>query len=279
MGAEPVSCSLADVEASHLNGCSAVVHSAAFLGPWGTRKQYWQANVEGTSRLLKAAQEAGVRRFVHIGTEAALFRGQHMRDIDETYPYPKKSPFLYSVTKKEAEIRVLQANSPGEGFETISLRPRLIWGPEDQTILPEIVRMIESGQFAWINDGRAQTSTAYIGNVVHAIGLALQQGDTGEAYFITDGEYTTYKDFLTKLLSTQDLTPPDRSMPGWLLGGVASLAEGVWKLLPTRSPPPLTKLAVALMSRDCTLRIDKARNRLGYDPQVTIDEGIERMIG
>ncbi len=275
LGAEPALCSLADVSASHLEGCDAVIHSAAFLGPWGKRRDYWEANVVGTERLLDAAKSAGVQRFVHIGTEAALFRGQHMRNIDETYPYPSSTPFLYSETKKEAEIRVLAANT--SEFETISLRPRLIWGPGDQTVLPELVRMVEGGQFAWINGGKAKTSTAHIENVVHAISLALQQGEPGEAYFITDDEYITYRDFLSRLLATQGLTPPDRSMPGWLLGGAASLLEGVWGLLPTKSPPPLTKFAVSIMARDCTLQIGKAKQKLGYEPQITVNEGLKQL--
>ena len=277
LGADPVDCSLDNVEASHLRGCDAVIHSAAFVGPWGTRKQYRDANVVGTERMLSAAAEAGVKRFVHIGTEAALFRGQHMRDIDESYPYPDNSPFLYSVTKKEAEIRVLEANAPGSGFETISLRPRLIWGPDDQTVLPELLKMVESGQFSWINHGKAVTSTAYIDNVVHAIGLALVQGKTGEAYFITDGEYITYKEFLTRLLNTQGVEPGNRSMPSWLVNALATLVEGAWRRSHLSSQPPLVRMAVAMMGRDCTLRIDKARQHLDYEPKVSIAEGMERM--
>ena len=75
-------------------GSEAVIHCAAFVKQWGTREQFWNANVEGTRQLLQAARQAGARRFIHIGTEAALFHGQHMRDIDERYPYPAYTPFL-----------------------------------------------------------------------------------------------------------------------------------------------------------------------------------------
>ncbi len=274
-GVTPLRCSLADVDAAHLAGCEVVVHSAAFVGAWGTRQQFREANVAGTTRLLEAARAAGVRRFVHIGTEAALFRGQPMRDIDETYPYPARTPYLYAETKAEAERRVLAANAPG--FETLSLRPRMVWGPGDQTILPAVVRMVEAGRFVWVDGGRARTSTTHIDNLVHAVRLALTSGRGGEAYFVTDGPPTTIRVFLTALLATAGVTPPDRSMPGWLLRGLAFCVEGGWRLFGLRKEPPLTRFAVALMACEGTLRIDKARREMGYAPVLTREEGLEHL--
>ena len=91
------------VRPEHLEGVDAVVHCAAFVEEWGTRAQFWEANVEGTTQLLSAARDAGVKRFVHIGTEAALFAGGDLVDVDETHPLPAKQRYLYSETKAEAE--------------------------------------------------------------------------------------------------------------------------------------------------------------------------------
>jgi len=86
LGGEPIHCALENVHAEHLAGCEAVIHAAAYVEEWGPHEVYWQANVEGTRRLVDAARTAGVRRFVHVGTEAALFHGQPMIDVDENYP-------------------------------------------------------------------------------------------------------------------------------------------------------------------------------------------------
>jgi len=125
-GATPVRCSLTDVAAEHLQGCDLVVHTAAFVEEWGTREQFWSINVEGTRRMLDAAKQAGVGRFIHIGTEAVLFDGHDLVGVDETHAYPEHHRFLYSETKAEAEKLVLAANT-GD-FLTISLRPRFVWG-------------------------------------------------------------------------------------------------------------------------------------------------------
>lgn len=276
-GAAPVACALGAVEPAHLAGAEAVVHAAAFVGPWGTREEFWRTNVEGTAQLLGAAKAAGVRRFVHIGTEAALFAGQDMHDVDETYPYPASTPFLYSETKAEAERRVLAANDPAAGFTTISLRPRLVWGPGDQSVLRELVEMVRGGRFMWIGGGRARTSTAHIDNVVHGIELALTHGRGGEAYFLTDGEVWTMREFLGRYLATQGVEPGTRSMPAWLARGVAAAIEPLWRALGIPADPPLTRFAACIMSAECTLRIDKARRELGYEPVVTVAAGLAAM--
>jgi nucleoside-diphosphate-sugar epimerase len=143
LGAVPIRCSLDDVAQEYVQGAEAVVHCAAFVEEWGPWRSYWQANVEGTKRLLAASKAAGVKRFVHIGTEAALFHGQPMRDVDETYPLSLNSPFPYSRTKAWAEKAVREASDPAAGFETIVIRPRFVWGPGDETILPVVRRMAE----------------------------------------------------------------------------------------------------------------------------------------
>ncbi|MDP5053550.1 MAG: NAD-dependent epimerase/dehydratase family protein, partial [Congregibacter sp.] len=109
-GATPVRCDLTNVSAEHLSGCDTVIHVAAHVSPWGSKEEYWDSNVVGTEKLLLAAQQAGITRFVHISTEAVSWHGQHMHNIDESAPYAEKTPYLYASTKREAEKRVLAAN-------------------------------------------------------------------------------------------------------------------------------------------------------------------------
>ena len=275
IGVKPVRCELGAVLPEHLAGCEVVIHCAAFVKQWGTRAEFWNTNVEGTAQLLQAARQAGVKRFIHVGTEAALFHGQHMKDIDETYPYPAGTPFLYPETKAAAEQLVLSANAPG--FETISLRPRFVWGPGDQTILPVVKKMVNAGMYMWIDQGRVRTSTTHIANFVHAVTLALTHGRGGEAYFITDDSTTTVREFLTALLKTQGLTMPNISIPSPLARGLGWMLEGVWKLLRLKSEPPLTHFAAAMASSECTIRIDKARAELGYTPVISREEGLTQL--
>ncbi len=274
LGAKPVRGNLGSVAPDMLGGCDVAVHCAAYVGDWGTLADFWTANVDGTEQLLDVAKQAGVKRFIHMGTEAVLFRGQHMRNIDETTPYPGSTPFYYSLTKGEAEKRVLAANDPAADFTAISLRPRLVWGPGDQTVLPAAIDMIEKGAFAWIGGGKARTSTTHVHNICHAVTLLLKTGRGGEAYFVTDDEVVTIKDFMTRLVATKGVEIPDRSLPAAVLGAAAFVLEKIWRLFGMKSAPPVTRFAIAIMSRDCTINIDKAKRELGYRPVVTVDDGL-----
>ena len=275
LGAEPVRGDLATLEPGDIPECDAVVHAAAYVEPWGQRADYWQANVEGTDRVLAAGRAAGASRFLHVSTEAVLWHGQHLRDVDETHPYPERTPYLYAETKAIAERRVLAADTAD--FATVALRPRFVWGPGDRTLVPEIRKMVEQGAFVWLDGGRARTSTTHIDNLVEGARLALEKGRGGECYFVTDGPVTDFRSFLTKLLARYDVALPERSLPSWLARPAAAVIEGTWRTLRLPGQPPLVRHAVDLMCCDCILDDGKARRELGYDPVRTVDDGLARL--
>jgi nucleoside-diphosphate-sugar epimerase len=274
-GATAVTVGLDAVDAGHLAGCDAVVHCAAYVEEWGTREQYWKGNVEGTTRMLDAARRAGVQRFVHIGTEAALFDGHDLVDVDEGHPYPAVQRYLYSETKAEAERRVLAANA--EGFATISLRPRFVWGPRDTSVLPAVLRMARAGAWVWLDGGRARTSTTHVRNLARAVELALTEGRGGEAYFVADEGTRPLRELLSAMAQTQGVTLPDRTMPGAVARPLAAALEGAWRALGIKKAPPMTAFAIAMMSRAVTVNTAKARRELGYAPVIDVAAGLAAM--
>jgi nucleoside-diphosphate-sugar epimerase len=273
-GAEPVRCSLQDVAAAHIGDVEIVVHCAAFVDDWGPRDAWYQGNVVGTQRVLAAAREAGARRFIHIGTEAAIVRGQDIDGADESYPLAPDSPYAYCATKAQAEAIVVAANS--DDFTTIVLRPRFVWGPGDTTLLPAIEAMAH--KWRWIDGGRARTSTTHVDNLVHAIVLALEAGTPGAAYFVLDDGVTTMREMITALAATRRVTLPDANLPGGVASAIAWTSEALWRALPLPGHPPLTRHAAMVMARTCVLVDDKARRELGYAPVVSRADGL-RMLG
>ena len=274
-GAEAVRGDLDDVAAmtSGMRGCDVAFHCAATLGEWGDRKAFEHGNVEGTRNVLEAARRAGVRRVVHVGTEAALLAGEPLVMVDETAPLRPDSPALYSSTKAKAEQEVIAAAD--DELEALVVRPRLVWGVGDTTILPVIVEMVESGRFAWISGGHHMTSTTHVDNVVEGLVLAAENGSSGAAYFVTDGAPVEFRDFITRLLSTQGVEAPKRSLPRGLARTVAGAGERLWSLLPLPGQPPVTRLAYWLSALETTIDISRARSELGYEPVKTIDEGMQ----
>jgi nucleoside-diphosphate-sugar epimerase len=274
-GAEPVRGNLDDVGAMAAGaaGCEIAFHCAAHLGDWGRREDFERDNVQGTRNALAAARQAGVRRFVHVGTEAALLAGDPLVEVDERAPLRFDSPALYSSTKARAEEAVIEANQ--NGLETVVVRPRFVWGRGDTTLLPVMTEMVRSGRWAWIGGGDHRTSTTHVDNVVHGLLLAAQRGARGGVYFVTDGEPVVFRDFVTRLLATQGVTPPRRSLPVGLARAVAAAGETAWRLLPLPGRPPITRFAVWVSALETTIDITRARRELGYEPIRTIDEGME----
>jgi nucleoside-diphosphate-sugar epimerase len=279
LGAEPVRGDLDDVAAmaAGAEGCDVSFHLAAFVAEWGTREEFERGNVAGTRNALEASRRAGVRRFVHCGTEAAILAGQPVHEADETAPLRPDSPALYSATKAEAEGLVRAAT--GGDMETVVIRPRFVWGKGDTTLLPEIAAAVESGRFAWVGDGGHRTSITHVENVAEGLVRGAEAGAGGSAYFVTDGAPVVFREFISELLATQGVEAPDRSIPAWVAGAVARGGEAAWRLLPLRGAPPLTRFALWAASLDCTLDDSRARAELGYAPIVSREQGLAEMRG
>jgi nucleoside-diphosphate-sugar epimerase len=277
-GAEPIRGDIEDAAGMRAaaDGCEYAFHAAAKVGDWGTREEFERLNVGGTRNALAAARDAGVRRFVHVGTEAALLAGQPLVNADETAPLRPDSPAPYSATKARAEQAVRDANEDGS-FETVVVRPRFVWGRGDPQIVPSIVQAIEGGQFRWIGGGRHKTATTHVDNTVEGLWLGATRGRPGGVYFVTDGEPVVFRDFITELVRTQGVEPPDGERPAALARGVAATMETAWRVLPLKGRPPVTRFAVWVASLECTIDISHAREELGYEPVKSREEGLAEL--
>ncbi len=278
LGATAVAGDLDCVEAmAHgMQGCDFVVHAAAEVQEWGPRERYQRVNVEGTRNALEAARRAPVRRFVHIGTEAPFANGRDIVNIDESVPFPQKLLPRYPKTKAHAENLVRGAN--GNGVETVVLRPRLIWGPDDTSILPQLVAAVKQGQFMWIDGGRALTSTCHVANVCAGAIAAAYRGKPGEAYFLTDGAPVNVREFLGAYIRSGGVTPADKSAPYWLVWMLASVCEFLWEYLPLPGKPPATRMAIALIGREVTVNDARARREMAYTNAISRDEGLQQLL-
>ena len=228
LGAEPVRGDLEDRVAleAGAEGSEVAFHCAAKVDDWGEPEEFERLNVYGTQNALDACIAAGVRRFVHAGTEAALSAGQALVNVDEDAPLRPDSPILYAASKAAAEQRVRAAN--GDGIETVVIRPRFVWGRGDTTLLPELVKLVESGRFRWIGGGGHLTDTTNVDNTVEGLWLGATKAPAGGVYFVTDGSPVVFREFVTRWLGTQGVAPPDKTIPtGGGEGRRGRLGDGV----------------------------------------------------
>jgi nucleoside-diphosphate-sugar epimerase len=280
LGATPVRGSLSDVATmtAAMAGGEVVFHCAAVVGSWHDPEAVRSANVDGTAHVIAAARAASVRRLVHLSTEAVLLDGRPLDGVDETAPTPEGGHLsAYAAAKAEAERLVLAANGPE--LETVAVRPRLVWGPDDGTWLPGLQEKVDSGMFRWVDGGRHPGSTCHIYNVVEGMLLAAEKGRPGASYFLTDGPPRSFREFATAYLATAGVTPVDRSAPEWLLRRVAAVVEAAWRVLRIRSAPPLTRVEVAMVGRPMIVSDARARAELGYRPVISFEDGMAELLG
>jgi nucleoside-diphosphate-sugar epimerase len=250
-------------------GCDVVFHSAAHLDHYDPLDVHMRVTVQGTQNVLAAARAAGVKRFVHVSTEAVLGDGKPIVRADETRPLPAKPYGVYPIAKGLAERAVVAANGQG-GLETVVVRPRFIWGKGDTTLLPQVIEAAKTGKYAWIDKGAYLSSTVHVDNCVEGMLLAAEKGRPGEIYFLTDGPPVQFREFVTKLLATQGVTLPSRSIPRWLARALVAGTQWLKR-------PPITKSAFSVIAHEVTVDDTKARRELGYTSHKSVDQGLAEL--
>ncbi len=257
-------------------GTEIVYHVAALASDWGTYEQFFQCNVGGTQNVIDACLEERVQRLVHVSTQSVIFAFDDHLGTDESLPIPARHRDYYSATKAEAEKRVLAAH--GASLFTTALRPHMIWGPQDTTILPRIEGLARKGQLLLVGGGLGQVSLSYIDNVVDGLLLCAERDAAGgEAFFAVDREPVEIRRFITCLCEAVGVPPPSGSLPYGVAFSVATLLEWAWRLLGKKSPPPISRYGVAVMGRNTVFRWEKAHRLLGYTPAVDFEEGMRRI--
>lgn len=260
-----------------------VFHLAALVTDWGDPDTFYKYNVLATKELLQSSRAHGVKRFVYMSSSTVVWKSDFWNihklvDIDETYPYTEKHTDNYNESKMQAEKLVLNFYKE-TGFETTIVRPSNVWGAGDTVILPRVAMAASKGILHPMGSGDKVVTPCHVNNLVNAL-LLLAENDKapGNIYFINDGVKIPYMEFLTKQLKASGIDwSPGFSIPYKFAYGVAATLEVVFKLINSKKPPVLTKMAVAALSGSRSYSIEKARSELGYEPSVDMNDGIEEL--
>ncbi|MDJ1480219.1 NAD-dependent epimerase/dehydratase family protein [Cytophagaceae bacterium YF14B1] len=276
LGATAIKGDLNDAQqlAQGVKDCETVFHLAASVDFFASEKDLRKLHVEATELLLSAAKNAGVHKFVYLSAASVIMNGRPIVHADESFVSDNIIDG-YSRTKLQAENLVLQANT--RHFQTVALRPPLIWGKGDPNVLPAIIDAIKKGQMQFINGGNHRLVTCHVTNVCHALMLADQKDQSGKTYFLTDGETPVFKDFIQSYVGTQGVSIPDKTVSLAAAKRIAAVMEFVWKTFRLKGHPPLYKGLVNTLGLEFITNDKRARQELGYKTFVTIEEGLNSM--
>lgn len=276
-GAIPITADLRDRAAvdAACAGIEVVFHTGALSTPWGKLVDFHDINVGGTEAVLAGCLAHGARRLIYVSSPSVVFAGRDQRLVLEDVPYPHRFPSTYSLTKKLGEDRVNAAAAAG--FPTVILRPKAIFGPGDQALLPRLIAAARQKRLPQIGDGNNLVDLTYVENVVQALVLALDApAAIGNTYTITNDEHVPLWDMIRRVLSRLNLSTRLRRVPLSVALAAASLME--LRAALTGQEPLLTRYTAAILARTQTYDISAAKRDLGYAPCVSIADGTERTL-
>ena len=261
-------------------GCEIVFHTAAKAGVWGGYRAFHQVNVQGTRNVINVCRKNGIRKLVYTSSPSVVFDGTDMEGLDESIPYPRHYDAHYPRTKALAEQMVLKSNGPD--LTTVSLRPHLIWGPEDNHLVPRILARGKSGQLRKIGGDDKKVDAVYIDNAAQAHILAgekLAPGSiiAGKAYFITNDEPIPIWELINRILNAGGVQPVHRSISPKLAFSAGWLLELIYGQLKIKKEPRMTRFVAKELSTSHWFDISAAKRDLGYQPEVSTEEGLKRL--
>ena len=251
-----------------------VVHCAGAVGAWGSYEQFHHGNVTLTEHVINGCLRQGVRRLVHLSSPSIYFDGRAHVGIREEQ-IPQRFANAYGRTKYLAEQRVFAAQR--EGLEVLALRPRFVTGAGDTSIFPRLINMQRKGRLSILGDGLNQVDFTSIDNLNQALTLAVNATGPalGKAYNISNGQPLPLWDVINYVLRQLHLPPVRKHLPYPVAYMAACLNEGLCHLLPGKPEPSLLRLGVAVMAKDFSLDISRAREYLGYAPQPTLWQALD----
>jgi nucleoside-diphosphate-sugar epimerase len=266
--------------AAAVAGCDIVYHVAAKAGIWGAYADFYRTNVLGTRNVIAACRRHGVGRLVYTSSPSVVFDGRDMEGVDESAPYPQHFHAPYSQTKAEAEQLVLHSNDAT--LATVALRPHLIWGPEDNHLVPRILSRGRQGALRRIGARPCLVDTIYIDNAAsaHLLAadvLAIGSPVAGKAYFLSQGEPLPLWEMVNRILAAGGQPPVTRTISPRLAYVIGWTLEKSYAALHIKSEPRLTRFVARELSTAHWFNISAARRDFAYQPLVSIDTGMERL--
>jgi nucleoside-diphosphate-sugar epimerase len=270
LGAEVIIGSITDPVAAEkaCQGVDIVLHTAANAEAGGAMEEFRKVNVGGTINMAKAAKDAGVKAFVHLSS-VMVYGFNFPNYVAEEGPLcGENNP--YCQTKIESEEELLKLNAPPD-FGTIIIRPGDVYGPRSTYWVVRPMQLMRASVFVLPNGGRGVMNHVYVDNLIEGIFLAIEKEAYGEAFNITDGQKTSWKDYFTRLAAIGNLPMP-YSLPAEILKFIAWLRYFGQSVVGQK--PEIFPQSINWLTRPYAYSIAKARSQLAYEPKIDLEEGM-----
>jgi farnesol dehydrogenase len=236
-------------------------------------EQFHALNVVGLQNLLDEVVRANcIRKFVHFSSTAAM--GLIVGTASEQSDCCPQTP--YQKSKHESEELALSYHRD-HGVPVLVVRPSMIYGPGDRNRdFLSMCRLVRVGLFPVPCRVEALTPLVYVTDVIRGAILAADRGAAGEIYILTSDAAYPVVDLVRHIGRELGVPRAGIFVSRGTMSLVAALTEKAAKLL--GKPPIISRQRVISVFADRTFDITKARTELGYEPQVSLEEGVAKTV-
>ncbi|WP_286977751.1 NAD(P)-dependent oxidoreductase [Pseudomonas sp.] len=259
--------------AEHAKGCELFINTAAVVSLAASWKLYREVSVQAVRSCIDVAIASGAKRFVQISSIAAL-GWQYPDNADEKTDVVIGSHYRYGVAKGASEHVALAAHAAGE-IECTVIRPGDVYGPGSRPWVSETFKMCKAGKLILPGKGNGIFTPVYIDDLLDGVMLAsgLPEG-RGQIFHLCGMGPVTVKQFFTHHWRWAGREGSPRTLPLCLAVGLARVLWGVNTLL--KRDDEVTPDIMYMFARTGNISSAKAAKMLGYQPKVTLQEGMRR---
>lgn len=257
-----------------LKDIDVLVHAAALSSAWGQYQDFYESNVLSTKHIVDGCLENDISKLIFVSSPSIYASTRDQLSIKECEAPKTNNLNYYIKTKLLAEEEIQRGHR--DGLYTVIIRPRGLFGIGDPSIVPRILEVNEKMGIPLFNDGQQRIDITFVSNVAYSILLAAEKDNiNGEIFNITNDDPLTFKEIISLLFKHIDLEMNVRDMNPRVFYGIASLLESVAKTFRFKKEPILTRYKASTLLYSQTLCIDNAKEKLGYKPLVSVEEGIK----
>jgi nucleoside-diphosphate-sugar epimerase len=254
-------------------GVDVVYHIAASYREAGIRPEVYRAvNATAVGQVVEAASRGGARRVVHCSTVGVHGDVDHPPANEDA---PLKPGDIYQVTKLEGE-QLARDTGARLGIDVTIARPSGIYGPGDRRLL-RLFRGIARRRWVTLGRGEIYYHLTYIDDLVDGFLLCGEEPRAANrTYILAGGEVTTLNALVGLIAEAAEVRKPKLHLPVWPFWLAGALCEAV--CVPFGIEPPLYRRRVDFFTKSRAFDIARARAEIGYNPQITLRDGIRRTL-
>ena len=256
-------------------GVKTIIHCAALSSPWGSSAAFQAANVQATRNIIALANAVEAEHLIFVSSPSVYFRFEDQLNVREDMQLPAPVN-TYAATKVQAETLVRESGLPW----TI-LRPRGLYGAGDTALLPRLLRAARSGPLPLFRGGQVATDITHIDDVLSAVEAVMSapEASHGQTFNVSGGVALPIKEIVERVCLIEGVQLKWRALPLGLALSAVRFGEAIARMRPSQPEPRVTAYGLGIFAYTQTLNLSKIEKVLGWRPQVSFEEGLDRTFG